>query len=69
MAVGGSGDVLSGILGAFSTFWKDPFEIAQAGALLNCLAGELASQEFYQGLTATDIIDFIPKIIKKIKTE
>ena len=40
MAKGGSGDVLSGIIGAFLSQGADPFQAARAAAYLHGLAGD-----------------------------
>ncbi len=63
MTVGGTGDVLAGLVGAL--FAKHhAFEAANAAAFINGAAGDLAFLEFGYGLLATDVIDFIPKVMK-----
>lgn len=64
MTVGGTGDVLAGIVGAFLAMGIDAFDSAKAGILLNDLAGEIASKKLKQSLTAMDIIDAIPEVLK-----
>ncbi len=68
MTVGGTGDVLAGVVGAFYAK-NDAFESAAAGAFINGLAGDIAFGEYGFGLLATDVIDAIPKAIKKTKDE
>ncbi len=64
MTVGGTGDVLAGLTGAL--FAKhEAFEAACAGAFINGAAGDLAFAEFGYGLLATDIIDYISKVMKE----
>lgn len=64
MTVGGTGDVLAGLAGAL--FAKhEAFEAACAGAFINGAAGDLAFLEFGYGLLATDVIDYIPKVMKE----
>lgn len=64
MTVGGTGDVLAGLTGAL--FSKhEAFEAACAGAFINGAAGDLAFLEFGYGLLATDVIDYIPKVMKE----
>ena len=63
LTVGGCGDTLAGICGAFLARGVNLFESAQAGAYLNVAAGILAAQEFGDGMLATDLIKFIPKTI------
>lgn len=68
MATGGSGDVLSGIIGAFLARGMKPYEAAAAGVYIHGLSGDLAAGE--QGeicLTAQDLIDYLPKAIKDMK--
>ncbi|MCZ7392284.1 MAG: NAD(P)H-hydrate dehydratase [Candidatus Methanoperedens sp.] len=63
MTVGGTGDVLAGLSGAL--FAKhEAFEAACAGAFINGAAGDLAFVEFGYGLLATDVIDYIPAVMK-----
>jgi hydroxyethylthiazole kinase-like uncharacterized protein yjeF len=63
MTVGGTGDVLAGLTGAL--FAKhDAFEAACAAAFINGAAGDMAFLEFGYGLLATDVIDFIPQVMK-----
>lgn len=63
MTVGGTGDVLSGIVGAFLAQQADPFEAAVAGAFVNCAAGDFVFEEKGCHMVATDLIDWIPKIL------
>jgi len=64
MTVGGTGDVLAGLTGAL--FAKhEAIEAACAGAFINGAAGDLAFLEFGFGLLATDVIDYIPKVMKE----
>jgi NAD(P)H-hydrate epimerase len=63
MTVGGTGDVLAGIAGALMARQIDPFLAAQAAAYINGKAGEKVAQKLGPGLTATDIIEEIPKVI------
>jgi NAD(P)H-hydrate epimerase len=66
MAVGGTGDTLAGICGALMARKIDPFLAAKAGTFVNGRAGEIASQKFKDGLTATDVIEAIPEVLKEI---
>jgi hydroxyethylthiazole kinase-like uncharacterized protein yjeF len=63
MTVGGTGDMLAGIVGALSCR-TDGFTAACAGAFLSGLAGDIALKELSYSLTATDCIERIPKAIK-----
>ncbi|MCX9010261.1 MAG: NAD(P)H-hydrate dehydratase [Candidatus Methanoperedens sp.] len=67
MTVGGTGDVLAGLTGAL--FAKHgAFESAGAAAFINGAAGDLAFEEFGYGLLATDVIDYIPKVMHERDT-
>ena len=67
MTKGGFGDTLAGILGALLARKIDLFEAAKAAAFINGKAGELASQVYGEGVLASDIFEFIPKVIEKFK--
>lgn len=61
MATGGSGDVLTGMIGAFLARRFDPFAALQAACYLHGLAGDLAAADRgEEGLVAGDIIEAIP---------
>ncbi len=63
MTVGGTGDVLAGIAGAFFAL-NDAFWSASAGAFVNGLAGDLCFKEKGYNFTAVDVLDKIPIAIK-----
>ena len=63
LTVGGCGDTLAGICGAFLARGINLFQAAQAGAYLNVAAGILAAKEFGDGMVATDLIKFISQVI------
>jgi NAD(P)H-hydrate epimerase len=64
MTVGGTGDVLSGIVGAFLAKGIDPFEAAVAGAFINGAAGDFVKSKMGFHMTATDLIEHIPLIME-----
>lgn len=67
MAKGGSGDTLSGILGALAAQGIPPFEAAAAGAYLHGLAGDLAAARLGQrSLLPSDLIDELPRALQKL---
>jgi NAD(P)H-hydrate epimerase len=66
MAVGGTGDTLTGICGALMARRIEPFLAAQAGAYLNGRAGEIVAQRLKEGLTPTDLVEAIPEVLKEI---
>ena len=63
MTVGGTGDVLSGVVGAFLAQRVDPFEAAVAGAFVNGAAGDFAVDKLGYHIVPTDLLEFIPKVL------
>jgi hydroxyethylthiazole kinase-like uncharacterized protein yjeF len=65
MATAGSGDVLSGIIGAFIGQGLPLFEAARLGVYLHGKAGDWGANEKSQiSLIASDIIDMLPKVMR-----
>jgi ADP-dependent NAD(P)H-hydrate dehydratase / NAD(P)H-hydrate epimerase len=65
MASGGSGDVLTGMAGAFLARGLDALTALQAACFLHGRAGDLAREERgEEGLIAGDIIDAIPRAMR-----
>lgn len=69
MATGGSGDVLSGIVGAYLAQGIDTFNAASAGAFIHGKAGDLAYEEKGFHIVASDLLDKIPVILKHFDVE
>jgi hydroxyethylthiazole kinase-like uncharacterized protein yjeF len=67
MTVGGTGDVLAGVTGAFFAIADDPFKAATAAAFVNGAAGDIAFEEKGYGLLATDVMENIPKVIRGMR--
>ena len=65
MTVGGTGDVLSGIVGAFLAQQNDPFDSAVAGAFVNGAAGDFVFEEKGYHMVSTDLLDWIPKVLNE----
>ncbi|MFA7080133.1 MAG: NAD(P)H-hydrate dehydratase [Candidatus Bathyarchaeia archaeon] len=63
MTVGGTGDVLSGIVGGVLAMKTGAFQAAVAGAFVNGAAGDFVVNERGYHITASDLIDWIPKIL------
>ncbi len=63
MTVGGTGDVLSGIVGALLAQKVDPFEAAVAGAFVNGAAGDFVASQVGFHMLATDVIERIPSVL------
>ena len=67
MATAGSGDVLAGIIAGLIAQGLKAFEAAVCGTFIHGASGDRASENYGQwGMTATDIIRFIPHTIKDI---
>jgi NAD(P)H-hydrate epimerase len=63
MAVGGTGDVLTGITGTLLAKGMVPFDAARVAAYLNGKAGDAARARLGHSLTATDVIESIPEVL------
>ena len=65
MAVGGSGDVLAGIITALLGFGLQPLEAAACGAWLHGAAGDLCAEQIGQyGMLPSDMIQLLPRLLK-----
>ena len=66
MATAGSGDVLSGMIGAFLAQGVPEYVAARCGAYLHGKAGDAAAKKKTKtALIATDIIEYIPYALKQ----
>ena len=68
MAVGGVGDVLAGIVGAFYCK-NDGFNAACAAAFVCGAAGDMAFEDKGSGLIASDVLNQVPYAIKKYRPD
>lgn len=65
MAVGGSGDVLAGIITGLLGQRIKPLEAAACGAWLHGAAGDRCAQELGQyGMLPTDMLNMLPRLLK-----
>lgn len=64
MTVGGTGDVLSGLVATMLAKNRNPIESASAASFVNGLAGNMAQKKNGFHIVATDLIDFIPSVMK-----
>ena len=65
MAVGGSGDVLAGIITALLGQGIMPLEAAACGAWLHGAAGDICAAEIGQyGMLPTDMVQVLPRLLK-----
>ena len=70
MAKGGSGDVLSGIIGSLLAQGIKPLVSAVCGAYIHGLSGDMLAKEYsLTGLTPSMIIDFLPKLFSKFENK
>jgi NAD(P)H-hydrate epimerase len=69
MATGGTGDVLTGIVGALIS--RQPIDVAlRLGVFLHGLAGDLAAEEVGgTSLIGTDLIRKLPKAIRSLEDD
>jgi NAD(P)H-hydrate epimerase len=65
MTVGGTGDVLTGIVASVLAQNATPFAAARVGAFTAGVAGNLAFEEKSYGLLATDVIEKIPFVLRR----
>ncbi|MCE4509354.1 ADP-dependent NAD(P)H-hydrate dehydratase, partial [Xanthomonas hortorum] len=56
MAVGGMGDLLTGVIAALLAQGWPPFDAASLGALLHACAGDAAARDGERGLLPTDLL-------------
>ena len=64
MTVGGTGDVLSGIVASMLSQNRDVIEAAASAAFVNGQAGKLVQKNLGMHMVATDLIDVLPLIAK-----
>ncbi len=62
LATAGTGDVLSGVIGAFLSKRMEPFDAACAGVFVHARAGRLAAEMIAtEGVIARDVIECLPR--------
>ncbi|MBA2693609.1 MAG: NAD(P)H-hydrate dehydratase [Rubrobacter sp.] len=69
LATAGTGDVLSGVVGAFLSRGMEPYEAARAGAWVHGRAAEMWAEEAgwpAESLVATDLLRFIPEAVGEV---
>ena len=67
LAVPGSGDVLSGCIGAFLANGLEAFDAAVLGVTVHGMAGDILSREGVDGVLASEIADTIRKVINGLR--
>jgi NAD(P)H-hydrate epimerase len=70
LATAGSGDVLSGVIGAFLAAGAPPFDAAACGVAVHGAAGLLAAERIGSaGVMARDIAELVPEAIGQLRGE
>lgn len=64
MTVGGTGDVLSGLVAGILAKNRNALEAAAAATFINGMAGKLVQKKLGLHITAMDLIDVIPQVMK-----
>ena len=64
MTVGGTGDVLSGLVAGILSKNRKPLESASAAAFINGLAGKIVQKKFGLHMTSMDLLTEIPTVMK-----
>ncbi len=64
MTVGGTGDVLSGLVAGILAKNRNALESAAAATYINGLAGKLVQKKLGLHMTSMDLIDAIPQVMK-----
>jgi NAD(P)H-hydrate epimerase len=65
LATAGTGDVLSGVIGAYLGKRMDAFHAACAGVLVHARAGRIAASEHgSEGVIARDVIEALPRALR-----
>jgi NAD(P)H-hydrate epimerase len=63
MTVGGTGDVLSGVVAGLMAQGVGGFRAAVAGAFINGAAGDFAEEKYGYHLTPMDLLEHIPRVM------
>jgi NAD(P)H-hydrate epimerase len=66
LATAGTGDVLSGVIGAYLAKGMDPFHAACAGVFVHAAAGRIAARTIgEEGVIASDVIAALPRALPR----
>ena len=65
MTVGGTGDVLAGLCAGLLAQEKGLFKAACAAAYINGTAGNLLLKKYGYGFMASDLLEWLPKVLRK----
>lgn len=64
MSVGGTGDVLAGLIGGLIAMGHDVFEAAVLGSYINGSAGDLAMDDYGYNFLASDLLNYLPRLFR-----
>ena len=67
LSVPGSGDVLSGCIGALLANGLEPFEAAVLGSSIHGMAGDILAREGIDGVLASEIAHMIRQVINELR--
>jgi len=67
MTVGGTGDVLAGVVGAFLAQGASTFDAAVAGSYVCGRAGDLCMREKGYEFTASDVVEKLPEVFTGVR--
>jgi NAD(P)H-hydrate epimerase len=68
LAKGGSGDVLSGLLGGLLAQGMNPLDAARLGVYVHGLAGDIAAARIgARGMTASDVVAALPAAWRQLE--
>ncbi len=69
MSVGGTGDVLTGIIGALLSRGVKGLDAAVTGAYINGRAGLMAVERYGERIVARDLVELIPEVFREAQTK
>lgn len=68
MAMGGTGDMLSGMIGAFIAQGMEPFDAARAAVFIHGYTGDICASELSQsGMTVDDMISLLGAVLSEFE--
>ena len=67
LATAGSGDVLSGLCGAFLAGGLSPLDAGSAGAFVHGLSGLIAADDPAAPINALDLIEYMPEALRTVR--
>ena len=64
MTVGGTGDILSGLVAGMLSKNRNPLQSASAATFINGLAGKVVQKKLGLHMTSMDLLDVLPAVMK-----